>query len=276
MRERREPDLVRVRSSTFWKALRTTCAIVLLALLSIGCEPEPDDVRQPADVAPPRPTPEVAPEPATQEAHEPDVDDAASSAASTPPSASEPATAANDIADAESHRYTGATKCRSCHKKKPIGNQYAVWEQSKHATALETLGSDKAREWADEAGVADPQTDDRCVKCHITAHDVPADLLGLKYKREEGVSCEACHGAGWDYKKKKIMIDRDLAIEKGLVPQTEAVCVRCHNDESPAWDPERYQLAGGSFAGFDYEQAVEAIAHPVPEDYDPMAEGEAE
>jgi len=84
------------------------------------------------------------------------------------------------------------------------------------------------------------------------------------------------HGAGKDYRKKKIMIDRELAISKGLVPQTEAVCLSCHNDESPAWKPDRYTLEDGSLAGFDYDQAVQAIAHPVPEGYDPMAEGEAD
>lgn len=30
----------------------------------------------------------------------------------------------------------------------------------------------------------------------------------------------------------------------------------------------------GSRSGFDYEQAVQAIAHPVPEGYDPSAEDE--
>ena len=34
---------------------------------------------------------------------------------------------------------------------------------------------------------------------------------------ELGVQCEACHGPGKDYAKKKVMIDPDLAREKGLV-----------------------------------------------------------
>jgi len=194
-----------------------------------------------------------------------------------------PAAASDDVAGEASdgaappaHKYAGATKCRSCHRKEPIGNQYGVWEASKHAKAFETLASEKALRWAREAGVADPQTDDRCVKCHIAGHGAPPEMLSRRYKREEGVSCEACHGPGWDYRKKKIMIDRELAISKGLVPQSEAVCTTCHNDESPAWNPERYTLPAGGTAGFDYDQAVKAIAHPVPEGYDPMAQGEAD
>jgi YD repeat-containing protein len=143
-------------------------------------------------------------------------------------------------------KYAGATKCRSCHKKEPIGNQYGAWLDSKHAKALESLATDQAKEWAAEAGVADPQTDEQCVKCHVTAHGVPKERLGLKFKASE------------------------------VVLPDEKVCVVCHNDESPAWDPERYTRADGTKTGFDYDEAAKLIAHPVPEGYDPMAEGEAD
>jgi ribosomal protein L40E len=142
------------------------------------------------------------------------------------------------------NKYVGATKCRSCHKKEGIGNQYGVWLESKHAKALETLASDQAKEWAAEAGVEDPQTADECVKCHVTAHGVAKERLGLKFKQSEGVTCEACHGAGSGYRKKKTM--------------------------------ERYTRPDGTKVGFDYDQAVETIAHPVPEGYDATAEGEAD
>lgn len=174
------------------------------------------------------------------------------------------------------HQYVGARKCKSCHKKEGIGNQYESWLESSHAKALETLATDKAVEWASEAGVDDPQNDEKCVKCHVTAYGVSEDLLGRKFTRSEGVQCEACHGPGKDYRKKKIMVDLEVAESKGLIPQSEEICVACHNDESPAWDPERYTLADGGKVGFDYDQAVKTIAHPVPEDYDPSADGEAD
>ncbi len=179
-------------------------------------------------------------------------------------------------AAAADHEYAGFKKCRSCHKKEAIGNQIAKWEESKHAKAFETLASDQAKKWAADAGVSDPQTDEKCVKCHVTAHGVPDDMVSMKFDRTAGVQCEGCHGPGKDYRKKKIMIDQELAFSKGLVPQSEKVCFACHNDESPAWDPERYTRADGSKVGFDYDQAVKAIAHPVPEGYDPLAEGESD
>jgi hypothetical protein len=178
-------------------------------------------------------------------------------------------------ADAE-HDYVGAAKCKTCHKKDSIGNQYGVWLDGRHSKAYETLASDQAKEWAAEAGVDDPQNDEKCVKCHVTAYGVPEDRLSMKFDKTLGVQCEACHGAGKDYRKKKIMVDLDLAKSKGLIQPKAEDCVKCHNDESPAWKSDRYTLADGSKVGFDFEQAAEAIAHPVPEGYDAMAEGEAD
>jgi hypothetical protein len=174
------------------------------------------------------------------------------------------------------HEWVGVGKCRSCHKKEGIGNQIAWWEQSEHAKAFETLGSDEAKKWAEEAGVGDPQKADECLRCHTSAHGVPKEMLSKKFDSTLGVQCESCHGAGKDYRKKKVMRDRDLAISKGLVPQSEEVCIVCHNDESPAWDPERYTRPDGTKVGFDYDLAVEEIGHPVPEGYDPDSEGEAD
>ena len=48
------------------------------------------------------------------------------------------------------HKYAGHKKCKSCHKKTDIGNQYGTWLDSKHAKAFETLASDQAKEWGAE------------------------------------------------------------------------------------------------------------------------------
>ncbi len=179
-------------------------------------------------------------------------------------------------AAAEGHDFVGYQKCKTCHKKEAIGNQVGVWLESRHAKAYETLGTDKAKKWGAEVGVTNPQTDDRCIKCHSTAHGVPDERVSNKFDRTAGVQCESCHGAGKDYKKKKIMMNRDKAIQNGLVVPTAEVCTGCHNDESPAWDEKAYTLADGSTVGFDFDQAVKKIAHPVPEGYDPSATGEAD
>jgi hypothetical protein len=180
-------------------------------------------------------------------------------------------------AAAAEHAFVGVKKCKTCHGKEDIGNQYGVWLESKHAKAFETLGGEKAAKWAAEKGVDDPQTSEKCLACHVTAYGVPQERVSVRFDRTAGVQCEACHGAGKDYRKKKTMIDRELAESKGLVPrsQLEKVCLGCHKDESPAWKPDRYTRPDGTKVGFDYDQASEAIAHPVPEGYDPLA-GEAD
>jgi hypothetical protein len=63
------------------------------------------------------------------------------------------------------------------------------------------------------------------------------------------------------------MADIDKAREKGLWDpgSDHGICLRCHNDASPTVDPLRYTLSDGSTRAFDYEQAADRIAHPIPE-----------
>ena len=53
---------------------------------------------------------------------------------------------------------------------------------------------------------------------------------------------------------------------EGAPGEPELLCETCHNERSPFWDPGRYPLPDGSTAGFDTEQAVQKILHPIPED----------
>jgi hypothetical protein len=78
------------------------------------------------------------------------------------------------------HQYAGATKCRSCHEKEAIGGQYGKWLDSNHAKAYGTLASEKAKKWGKEKGIDDPQTSDKCVKCHVAGHGAPRQF-GMKY-----------------------------------------------------------------------------------------------
>jgi len=154
------------------------------------------------------------------------------------------------------HKYVGANKCKTCHKK--LGDQYAIWKKSGHAKAYEALLSDKAIAIAKEKGIAGPPSKSAdCLGCHSTAAGLsPKDFEGKPLVDTDGVQCESCHGPGSDYKKKKVMEDRDKAIAAGLVMPDEKTCTKCHNDKSPTWDP----------AGFDFEQAKKKISHPIPAD----------
>ncbi len=135
-------------------------------------------------------------------------------------------------------KYIGAAKCKMCHNSPTKGAQYKQWSESKHANAWNVLS---------DAEKKDP----KCAKCHSTAASVDAGLIATITK-EEGVSCESCHGPGSDYKPSSIMKDKEAAKSKGLIEPTEAVCKKCHNSESP------------HFKGFDYAAAKAKIAHPKP------------
>jgi hypothetical protein len=164
--------------------------------------------------------------------------------------------------------YVGVKKCGTCHGKDLYGDQVEALKNGPHARAFESLQTPQALEDARKAGfVAGPPTESAgCLECHVTAHDVPPARIKYQLSRSDGVQCESCHGAGADYRKKTIMSDRDKAIAKGLVADTEQVCVNCHNSRSPHWDPARYTRSDGTKVGFDYEQALLKIAHPIPKE----------
>jgi ribosomal protein L40E len=159
-------------------------------------------------------------------------------------------------------QYVGAKKCRTCHRKELIGDQYGKWEKGAHAKAFETLKSEEAVKFAKKAGITGPPDEAKeCVKCHATAFGLkPAQLWrGRPLEVSDGIQCESCHGPGSEYKRKKTMADRKKALAAGMWEpgKDEKICTACHNDESPTWDPAK---------GFDYEKAKEKIAHPIPKD----------
>lgn len=154
---------------------------------------------------------------------------------------------------AAENAFVGAEKCKMCHNAPAKGAQFTRWAESRHAKAYQTLAGEEAKKLAAARGIADPQKAPECLKCHVTGQGAPANLLTDKYKAEEGVSCESCHGAGGAYWKMEIMKDRAKSMAAGLEIPTEKTCARCHNAESP------------TFKGFDYKAKAAVIAHPNPQ-----------
>lgn len=150
------------------------------------------------------------------------------------------------------HNYVGVKGCKACHMSSKTGAQFKAWEKSRHARAYETLASAKAKEVATAKGIDNPQESSECLKCHVTGYGADASLIESTYKKEDGVGCESCHGAGKDYKNIKIMKDPEAAKAKGLIIPDEQVCKKCHSEESPTYTP------------FGYEEGKAQIAHPRP------------
>jgi hypothetical protein len=145
--------------------------------------------------------------------------------------------------------YVGAAKCTICHKTEAQGQQYPIWQKSKHSTSFATLSSPDAAAKAKTAGVQNPPESPQCLKCHALLYEKAPEL------KPEGVTCEICHGPGSEYKKLSIMKDKALAVKNGLVlyGSPDAIkkhCLTCHEN-----------VHGTSF---DFAAAWEKIKHPKP------------
>lgn len=169
--------------------------------------------------------------------------------------------------DTGTHDWVGVEKCKTCHKKDLMGNQHAAWLEGPHHRTYQTLLNARSLEIAQQMGLPDaPSANPACLRCHVSAYRVAPMRIANEIPLTDGVGCESCHGPGRDYRKKKIMSDPEKSAAKGLwdTANQGAVCEACHNPDSPTYDPERYQRADGSTAGFDFELAKERIPHPIP------------
>jgi hypothetical protein len=151
---------------------------------------------------------------------------------------------------AQEPTYVGAQKCQICHKTEKQGQQYPIWEQSKHSKSFEALSIPAAAERAKAAGITAPASESPgCLKCHSPLAAKAPEL------KADGVSCEVCHGPGSEYKKLSVMKDKAEAVKNGLVlygspDKIKAHCLKCHEN------------AHGTT--FDFDASWAKIKHPIP------------
>ena len=152
------------------------------------------------------------------------------------------------------NKFIGAKKCAMCHKGGKGGTSYTVWEKSKHAGAYKTLTTEAAQKIAKEKGLKVAANEaPECLKCHVTGGGV-AKNVDASFKKEEGVTCEACHGAASGFAMVHMSGNLDKAKAAGMEAgdKSEKFCTTCHNSASP------------TFKGFKADEMWAKIAHPMP------------
>ena len=164
---------------------------------------------------------------------------------------------------ADTNLYVGVEKCKNCHSTPSKGAPYEVWLKAKHSKAYVTLASDEAKKLGATKHVAEPQKSAECLKCHVTAYELPAEQKHKKFDMTAGVQCETCHGPGTKHVEARLK--GDDAEEVGGVPKpieiskdeiiaepTAETCRKCHNKDSPAYKP------------FAFKKFFKEIAHLDP------------
>jgi hypothetical protein len=95
--------------------------------------------------------------------------------------------------------YYGVQSCSGCHNsdQERLGDylcrctEVAIWMKDKHAFAYKALENDRATRMGKVLGYQVTK-EERCLTCHSVWASPPPPTT---FKREEGVSCVACHGA---------------------------------------------------------------------------------
>ena len=158
--------------------------------------------------------------------------------------------------DKAENKYIGVKMCAMCHKTEKSGNQFGIWQKTKHAEAYKVLTTEKANTIAKSKGLAKPAAESpECLQCHTAVAD--AKMADKTFDPKDGVQCEVCHGPGSGYKTLGVMKDKAKAYAAGLSEYkddaaAEKKCRTCHNEKSP------------TFKEFKFEERWAKIKHPTP------------
>ena len=157
--------------------------------------------------------------------------------------------------------YVGARTCAACHGGKDMGHQFSKWLSSKHARAYAVLAKPEAKKIAELSGIPqEPQESPMCLGCHATGAHAEEWEKDETFFIQEGVQCEKCHGPGSEYMDADIMLDRDAAMQAGLMMPTVQDCMGCHQVKGS-------HVAVHKLPKLDMIQAARDIAHPTPANF---------
>ena len=142
--------------------------------------------------------------------------------------------------------FTGVASCAgsTCHGRSE-GNgaivrqdEIATWQEPSavsgaHSRAYALLGSRRGQQITASLGMGDARQAQACLGCHATF--APVSQRGPKFRLDDGVGCESCHGSAGDWIASHYEVNGSHAnnVANGLTPleQPQAranVCLDCH------------------------------------------------
>jgi len=173
----------------------------------------------------------------------------------------------------------GSTLCHGSIRPVPGSNvlqsEYVTWTRlDKHARAYAILHSAQSKKIARNLGIKSAHEERLCVDCH--AHAPAQPLRGERFRVDDGVSCEGCHGPAQRWLP--VHVERGATharnIEHGLFPAEDAVqrarlCLSCHLGNRDRLVTHRLMGAGHPRLSFELDTftTVEPAHFNVDNDY---------
>jgi Cytochrome c554 and c-prime len=140
-----------------------------------------------------------------------------------------------------------------------LQTEYVTWSRvDKHARAYQALFSEKSLRIARNLGLGKPSEAKICLDCHT--HNVPKELRGERFRLDDGVACEACHGPSGRWLETHVQDNATHAdnVKAGLYSTAEPLararlCLSCHFGNGDRFVSHRLMGAGHPRMAFELD-----------------------
>lgn len=173
-------------------------------------------------------------------------------------------------AEAPHAHYVGVASCASsnCHGSvaprkgsNVLQNEFVTWlKHDRHSKAWLALANPDGKKIAENLGIAEPEREPLCLKCHATYAAGRGEAAGEKFRQEDGVGCESCHGAAEHYLPTHTAIGatHDDNVRRGMrdltnLEQRASLCLDCHFGNDDQFVSHRLYGAGHPRLSFELD-----------------------
>jgi Cytochrome c554 and c-prime len=171
------------------------------------------------------------------------------------------------------HQTLGTVTCASslCHgsvkrwkDSNVLQNEFVTWSRTdKHAKAYNILLNARSQKIVKNLGLTQPAHEAKiCLDCH--AHNIPATRHGERFKVNDGITCEACHGPAERWIQSHVATDATHAknVSDGMFPTDDAaarakLCMGCHFGNKDKLVTHRIMGAGHPRMSFELDTFTE-------------------